>query len=493
MRPAAFAAPGARPILLAAAALGAATVAIEPAAGLVLAVGVPFLLLTSLPSKVTAYFAVLPLVWWLQVRMPGTSVRGVPDVIALAIALQLAWEFAMGRIRLPLRRRFVLACGFFALFVIVQAANPVIAATGAGFSGARVYLEPFVLFLAGLVVLGRPGAVERFFKVVVATALAVGAVMLRQLLFGFSGDEVAHQSESQIRTIAESKLFSTLPGPAVFGFVTAAFVVLCVLAFTAGIWPRLALVGAGTSAIGALASGVRMSAFALVVALALLALLLLRDPQARTVGVRLTVLGLAALMAVGTIVALTPVGERDDTFEAANALDAAVLKFALLKEGTGDEDVAGRMERLGLFVSYLAEHPGGAGPGLVSLVDAQTVRDPNTEVPPLPAHILREPWIFQHDFYYVALGVELGLVPLLLFLVLLLGGIGLAVASTWSHDDRRTRAVLDGAACVTLLALVYVFTNESFRTPQVAGYVWFLLAAPVALSRGSRTSAVRRG
>ena len=491
MTAAAVAAERDRAVLLvpAVAGVGGAVAALDPTAALAVAVAVPFLALTSLPTKVLTYFGVLPLVWWLQIRLPSSPVRGVPSGIAVTIALHLAWELVTGRARLPLHRPFVMAVCAFGLMAGVQVFNPVIVPTGAGLAGARVYLEPLILFFAGLVVLPRPHTVERFLRVVVVTSIVVGVVLLRQALLGLSTHEIAFQARDQIRTVAEQKLFSTLPGPAVLGFVAAAFMLLCLLARSSGIMPRLALTGAALSGVGVIACGVRMSLVAALVAGALTLLLLIRDPTAQSLGVRTSLLALGAAVVLAAVVAAAPVGQREDTFEAATPFNAAVVKLALLKAGTADVDVAARIDHFGRFRDYVLHHPLGAGPGLVTLVDASTVRDPDVARPPLPNYILDEHWIFQHNSYYAALGVELGLVPLVLFTGLLIAGAVLAVRRRWWYDDRRTRAVLDATAAVAILTLLYGITNESFRFPQVSAYVWFLLAAPVVFSGPTRSQA----
>jgi len=460
--------------------VAAALVAVDPRLGLAAAAGVPVMLLTSIETKVVLYFVFLPLVGWLKVRFPATSVQGVPDLLALALLVHIGWAMLVRRLRLPVGELPVLLALLFAVTVVVQSQNPIIGATGEGIPGARVYLEPFVLFLAGLAVWRRPGFVDRWLRVVVGTATIVGLYGLKQLLLGFDASERAFQQESALRTLAEKKLFSTLPSPDGFGFVAAAFVIICVLAHQRGVLPRLSLVAAALCAIGVVGCGVRIALIGLVPALAITVLLLGGEARTRRLAFGAGGLLVAVGIGLGSLVAVTPATERDDSFDTANALEAAVVKLALLREGTDDEDYQGRSERLADFAAYITRHPLGAGPGLVKLVDANTELDPNVERPPLPEHILREPWIFQHDFYYFAVGVELGLAPLLLLVMLLLMGAAMAVDAVRHAVDPAVRVALVAAAAVPVLALVYNLTNEAFRTPQVAGYVWFLLALPVA-------------
>lgn len=451
------------------------------------AAGTAFLAKTTIEQKVLAYFAVLPLVRWGEFHVPELAgVKNLPDFIAFALLLHLGSAFLVRRIRLPAGHPYVLLVAGYVAIVLMQTRNPVIVPTGEGLPGARVYLEPLVLFIAGLVTVGNEQFVRRWLKVVVATSLLSGVWMLRQLLFGFSASEVAVQQQQAIRTLAEQKLFSTLGSPAVYGFVAGFFVLLCLVARSLRIWPRLATTGTALAAVGVLASGLRIALVGTVAAVVLLLVVLMRSP-ARTFAVRTVIVGTAASLLLATLVAVTPIGDRDDTFDAANPMEAAIVKLALLKQGSADEDVAGRTRRLGLFVEFMGEHPGGAGPGLVKLVDASVVRDPDTPVPDLPDHILDEPWIFQHDFYYFAVGVELGLGALLLFLVLLVGMIAMSLQVRRRTTDELGRALLLASAAVGTLALIQNLTNESFRTPQVAGYVWFLAAVPVVWSgRGSR-------
>jgi hypothetical protein len=450
------------------------------------AAGIVFLVATSIEQKILLYFVTLPLVRWAEIHLPGIGpVANLPDVIALVLLVHLAFAFLTRRAQMPAGHPYVLLVGGYIAIVLVQSWNPVITPTGEGLPGARVYLEPLVLFFGGLATLANRDFVRRWLKVVVATALVSGVWMLRQFLFGFSASELEVQREQAIRTIAEQKLFSTLGSPAIYGFVAGFFVLLCLVARSVGVWPRLATAGASLAALGVLVSGLRISLVGTVVAVALLVVVLTRGPS-RRFATRAIIVGGAGALVLGVLVWVTPAGDRDATFEAANPAEAAVLKLALLKEGSADEDVAGRLRRFGLFLDFITEHPEGAGPGLVKLVDARVVRDPDTPVPPLPQYILDEPWIFQHDFYYFTVGVELGLVPLLLFLVLLVGIVAMSLQVRRRTEDQLVRGLLLASAAVATLALVQNLTNESFRTPQVAGYVWFLAAAPVLWSGRGR-------
>lgn len=471
---------------------GAAVALGQPQGAVVLgaAVGLVLLFVTSIEQKILAYFAVLPFAPWAAIHLSAFGpVGNLPDLVTLAILLHLGWEVVTGQARVPAGHPYVLFVLAYVALILVQSFNPVIAPTGEGLPGARVYLEPLVLFFAGLATVGSTRFVRRWLIVVVVTSALTGAWMLRQVLFGFSASEVAVQREQAIRTLAEQKVFSTLGSPAIYGFVAGFFFLLCLVARSLHVAPRLATFGAALAGFGVLVSGLRISLIGTAVAAVLLLAVLTKGPDRRWAN-RTVIVAVAASLLLGTLVAVTPAGERNDAFDAANPAEAAIVKLALLKEGSDDEDVAGRTRRLGLFLDFMAEHPGGAGPGLVKLVDASVVRDPDTPVPPLPQYILDEPWIFQHDFYYFAVGVELGVIPLLLFLVLLAGIVAMSLQLRARTHDEFRRGVLIAAAAVATLSLIQNLTNESFRNPQVAGYVWFLAAVPVVWSgRGARSRA----
>lgn len=459
----------------------AGVVALDPPFAVVAGIAVGFALLTSLRTKVVIYFVLLPIVWFFKFRFPTTSVQAVPDLISLALLIQIGWEIATKRLRLPARNVLFLLTVGYALIVFVQAFNPVIFPTGEGIPGARVYLEPFVLFIAGVHYFKNGDDARLFLKVVLVMSLVVGLYMLWQVIVGYSAAEQAALSSRFVftRTLAEKKIFSTLPSPDVFGFVASLFLLAAISARAAGVWPRYAAAMAGLSAIGAVVSGLRIAVIGSLVAGLLLLVVQLREDESRRSAFRALTVGIAASVVLGSAIIASPARTRADSVRATNAVDAAIVKLALLKQGSSEEDFESRQERTGEFLDFLSRRPWGTGPGIVRLVDAFTDA-PGGRRPDLPKFLLVEPWIFQHDFYYFAVGVELGLLPMIWYVAVLLLGIVLGYRTYRSNTDAAVRAILALAVAAFALTLVHNLTNEAFRTPQVAAYVWFLLSAPVA-------------
>lgn len=469
--------------------LAAALLAARTFVGVMTAIMVPFAIMTSLRTKVLAYFVVLPLIGWVKYRFPTTSVQGVPDLVALTMLLQLAWELVIGRRRFPILHPYVLLVFGYMTIIVIMSQAPLVATRGVGIPGARVFLEPMILFLVGVIFLrDDPRNIRLFLRVGVVTAIIVGVFMLRQLIFGFTPTEIAFQfGRNNARLIGEQRLFSTLSGPAVFGFVTAMFTLHCMCAWVLGEWRRLAAIGAAISGIGILASGTRIALFGSLPAILLFLGMMAVEPAGRRFARRVLIGGAIGAVVLGLVVAATPVQERNAAFDADNAIESTVVKLAQLKAGTEDEDLAGRISRFKRFATFMGRKPLGSGAGLVSLITPEqiAVESGFRQPPNVPAYIRNETWIFQHDFYYFAVGAELGLAPLVLYIFLLALGAGLGFSAWQANRDPARRIFSALAASVVVLVMVHNLTNESFRTHQVAGYVWFFLAAPVALAVGS--------
>src|SRR5439155_5694260 len=118
-----------------------------------------------------------------KVHFPDTGVQGLPNFIALAMFAQLLWHMLTRRLALPVLHPFVVLTALYALIVLIQLRNPVSVHTGQAIDGARIYLLPMVLFLVGLEVMRAPENARLLLRVLVATAVVVAAVMLKQLLF----------------------------------------------------------------------------------------------------------------------------------------------------------------------------------------------------------------------------------------------------------------------------------------------------------------------
>jgi O-antigen ligase len=343
---------------------------------------------------------------------------------------------------------------------------------------------PLGLFVVGLRVLRRPADLQAFLRVVVVTALITALYMLKQLFFGFDDAERTYWTvRGNTNVIEEQKLFSTAVAPDVYGFMSAFFVLACVAAGSMRLWPRLAIWTAALCSVGVVASGLRIALFGLVLAGSLLLAMLLTDERTRAGAVRLLLVGTAATVLLVALVIVTPApSDRLLTQAAATPWDAALQKLALFKRGTDDDNYQTRAERVPQFFDYIDEHPWGTGPGVTDLLSFNTFTDVGQQKPNLPDYVIDTPFIFQHDFFYFDVGVELGVIGLAMYVVLLFGGIAIAVHG-WRRSQRAPvqHVFLALVASAILLTAIHNLTNVAFRTPQVAGYAWFLLAAPIAL------------
>jgi hypothetical protein len=448
--------------------------------------GVLVLFLTSLRTKVLLYVASLALIGWFKIRFPTTEVHVIPNLIALAVFAHLAVEAVTKRLVLPVRSGYAIGVSFLALAVVLQSFNPTLRALDLSPAEGRVYLLPILLFFVGLRFFSLPGSERALLKVFLVLGLVAGVVMLVQLVFGFSQVERDFYIPFRTRVISERKLFSTYDGPDGYAFAAAFFVLAAVAARASGVWPRLAVVVAAVSALGAVTAGVRAVLLGLILAGGLTLLLQLKDPRTRPLAARLLVVAAVVSIALGAAVLASPATHRNETITASNGLDSAVKRLALFKQGVGDEDVTNRLRRMSEFNEFIVEHPGGAGPGFVKVLSALP---PGAQAgllatPPagLPSH-LRATFLYQHDYQYVSMGAELGLVPLILFALLLATGLRNAVVMQAATQDLTRRSMLGLGAGVIVLVSVVIFTNESFRSPQVAGLLWLAAAAPVAYRR----------
>lgn len=450
---------------------------------LAVAVGIPFLFGTSMRTKVAAYFLALPLVFGLKYQYPSVPVQAVPGLIAVALLAHVAWELlALGR-RIPLRHPAVFFAGSFAVAVVLLSQTPLVAERGTGVAGARVYLEPMALFVVGLVHLRRQEDALRFMKVTLVAGLLVGLYGLRQLIFGFDHGETAYfLGTLNERVLLEHRLFSTLGSPEAYGFVSGLFLLVALSALASGMDRRLPVIVGSLSALGVLSAGTRISLIGTSIAGALHLSLLLRGRHHRNMVRVMVPIAAGAIVAVLVMVALTPVGSRDDTFKS-SAVEATVQKLALLKRGTADENVNSRLERARLFVDFEQRYPWGEGAGTLALFrrsDAYNAQGERVQRLSLPPHLADAPWIFQRDYFYIGLGIELGVIPLVLFITLLVSGIVLGIRGWRRASSPAVGSLLALTTSTAALALIQNLTNEAFRRPQVASYVWFLLAAPVA-------------
>ena len=450
------------------------------------AAGIPYALVTSLRTKIVGYFVMLPLVGGLRFQFADSPMEAIPGLMAVAVLVHLTLLVLTNRIRLPIRHPLAMLAFAYALIAAAQAFTPLAREFGVGFAGARSFLEPFVFFLAGLVFWGDRDAPRLFFRLSVIVALVVGLIMLRQLVFGFSAAEVAFQGRRlNFSIVNEQKLFSTFTGPSLYAFVTTMLTIICLAARYAGETPKRLTVLAGMlGAVGIVASGVRVALVGAVVAIPMMLFLIGTSPGGRRYARRAGAVVLCVAIALGAIIAVTPVQERRAANEAGNPVSAAIIKLALFKAGTGDEDVNVRQQRVGQFTNYMRRHPWGAGAGAVAIVvDAGAPQAGALRLEPrLPPLLRNETWIFKAEFYYFSVGVELGLIALILFIAILLGGVFFSLGERAVERDRARRMVLCVAASTIVFAMIHNVSNEAFRVPQMSSYVWFLLSVPVAFA-----------
>jgi len=453
---------------------------------------------TSLRTKAMMAMPALLLVGWLVVHHQSSTMRAVPDAIVFLVLAHFVWELVTNQIRISWTRPYVVLVLMFAAAVLIQTWNPIIRAVGGASTGARSYLAPMSMFLIGLAVMRTASDARALLKVLVATTVVVDGYMLKQLVLGFDAAERRYWSNSSAGVLTEHKLFSTLVSPDDYGLIAAVLAIACLAAHSARIWPRLSLLAGLVSMLGAAASGVRINLVALLAAASvyLLAQLSYRDTGRFALGA--LVVGAAALLVLGMSVAATAPQPRYAIGVNHNPLATEVAKLALLKQGTADADIASRVVRARDFLSYMVHHPWGAGPSVIDALNQSSLTNagaaalipgggappPQASPPPrLPTYMIDQPWIFQHDYFFIDAGVELGAIPLLLFVTILLVGFVLAfeaVRSRAAEPEVRALLGLSGAAAVALL--IANLTNEAFRTVEVAGPLWFLLAMPVAFA-----------
>jgi len=453
--------------------------------GLVAAVLI-LLLLLGLPlrAKVIAYIAALTLIGFVKIRLPDTSVQVLPNVIALMTFGHLALKTLTQRLILPIRSRLTIGVAFFGLAAAVQSFNPILSAVGLSPTEGGVYVLPLLMFAVGVWLFSSPSNGRLLLQTVLVLAVIASAVMLEQLVFGFSAADRAYFALAGHRVLAEHKLIGTYGGPDSYAFASAFFTLAALSARACGVWPRLSLLVAALGVLGTITSGVRAALLGLLLAAVVSLALKLRDPHQRMFAVRSLAVGSVLALAIGALVIASPAKDRNETITAHNGLQSAIRRLALLKQGAQDPDVTNRLARMREFDAFIVQHPFGAGPGIVKV---RTALAPGGQVgllgsPPvgLPAY-LRPTFLYQHDYEYVSMGAELGLAPLVLFFLLMLVGGREAVVLRARTRDPVLRSLLSLTAGTIILVLTMMITNESFRGPQVAGIFWLLLAVPVAV------------
>jgi hypothetical protein len=459
----------------------------SPGGALAMLVAAPLGLLVlrlSLQAKVVAYLAVLTLVGFVKIRLPHTSVQVLPNVIAIVALAHLAYQVLTRRLLLPIRSRLAIGVAFFAVAALLQSFNPILRAVGLSPSEGGVYLFPMLLFALGVWFFSSPANGRLLLQAVLVLAIIASAVMLEQLLFGFSSADRKYYALAGHRVLGERKLIGTYGGPDSYAFASAFFTLAALAARSCGVWPRVSLSVVVLGALGTITSGVRAGLLGLSLAVMVFLIMELADPQRRAAAVRSLAVASVLAVALGALVFASPARTRNETLTANNGLQSSVRRLALFKQGTSDADVSNRLARMGEFNSFIARHPLGAGPGIVKVRTALISggQEGLLGSPPtgLPAY-LTPTFLYQHDYEYVSMGAELGLAPLALFYLLVLAGGRDAVILRKRTDSPVLRALLALTTGTTVLVATVTLTNESFRGPQVAGIFWLMLAVPVAV------------
>lgn len=432
-------------------------------------------------TRVAMYFGLLPFVTYLEIH---TGTHRWPFV-ASAMLVVLSFQ-AIGS-RPPERSRssraatgltaVVLA---YAAVATAQAFNPGLPSVTLGLRGARIFLEPILLYFVGAELAQRPDDRRR----VIATILAAGAVVvayaIKQAVTGFDAKELAYYRANFSIAAKESRTFSTMAGASVLGNYLALLAFLALGHVVHGARrPRLwALLILGCAYASLLTGQRGVYVAALAGAVVAVGLTLLR-PETATRG-RVVALGFGAVMAV--VIALlvtTPVQDRREVRRrSANAFEAARIKLALLKSGGKETSVQLRVERLRQLGEALETAPEGAGSGLNLLFQT-----PGRQA---SASLLGRAGFGQPDYkpkleprpgenYYLTVGSELGLAGLALFGGILLFAIGTAAGVAYRHPDPGAAAVAIGAAGFFVFVAVNSASVDALTASQVASYFWLLV------------------
>ena len=447
------------------------------------AVGGLWLLLQSFATRLTIYLLVLPFITYLQIHAPFRDWSLVPTAILLltaAVAIGLRPDELELRRSRPARGLTIVVLVYGGL-AIVEAFNPHLPSLTLGLRGARIFVEPMLLYFIGSEVARRPELTARILKILIGTGVVVAAYGLKQAFFGFDHREVLYYVQNvQGVTLHEQRVFSTMAGATVFGTYMGMVAFLCVGLIVNGsrrvvsLGVLIAVCGLDMLVTGQ--RGVIVGAFVGIVVIAAMALLR-RNTRRRGVRVAQALTVLVAIL-VGMVV-ITPVQPRTRLLtHKESAFQAARLKLANLKAPNKDASIANRELRVRQLGSALEKVPLGAGSGLNLLVGGANKAATHTvlgssgyggpgyqpPVPPIP-----------DELYYYNVGSELGLPGLSLFSAILLFGLVAAVGIGVRHPDRRKSTVAFCAAGFMVLLLVDSFTVDSLTATQVASYFWLFI------------------
>jgi hypothetical protein len=439
------------------------------------------LLLQPFATRLTVYLVTLPFLTWLQIHVPFKGWSLVSSAVLVATALAAVGTRTARRRGDTYRPAYGLTAVvlLYVALVVVEVANPGLPSVTLGLRGARLVLEPLLMFFIGAEVATRPALIKRVVSIVLVTGAIVAAYGLKQGLFGFDARETAFYRHNFAVSLREQRIFSTMAGATVFGNYMALVAFLAIARFASGSrrWVALSALGL-TAAFDMLLTGQRGVIIAALPSAGLVIFLglLRRSTRWRMARVaQVTTLVVAALVA---LLLITPVQNRRVIRQHhTTPLAAATVKLAELKAPNQDTSVGLRVHRLAQMRQALETVPLGAGDGLNLLISPQRSAqssvlgvtgfggsDYQPPVAPIPG-----------ELYYYTLSSELGLVGLALFLGLALFGLVTAAGIAVRHPDPRKAAIGLATAGFIVFVLVDSFTVDAMTTTQVASYFWLLI------------------
>lgn len=458
-------------------------------------VGGLWLLVQSFATRLTVYLLFLPFLTYLQIHLPSKEWTLVPTALVLltaAVAIGLPPRQDGRGLSRPAKGLTIVVLLYLGL-AAAEAFNPYLPSLTLGVRGARLVIEPMLLYFIGAEVARRPELTSRVIKILIGTGAVVAAYGLKQAFFGFDHREVVYYiANFQDVTLHEQRVFSTMAGASVFGNYMGLVAFLCVGLIINGsrrvvaLSVLLAVCGLDMMVTGQ--RGVIVGALGGMVVTATMALV---RRSSRRRGVRMAQALTLLVGAFVGLVVITPVQPRNTLLQhKESAFQAARLKLALLKQPSNDASIANRESRLQELGSALEKVPLGAGTGLNLLVGG-TAKASNQfllgasgyggagyqpPVPPIPG-----------ELYFYNLGSEMGLPGLALFGAILLFGLIASVGVGVRHPDRRKSTIAICAAGFMTLVLIDSFTVDSMTAVQVASYFWLFLGMVGRWAQEDRT------
>lgn len=447
---------------------------------LVLLIGGVVLFVQGFPTKLLLYFAVLPFQTWLQIHV-GSNLwtLAVSGLLVLAAVSSLS-------VRPPDGDRSRAAYGLTAVVLlygglaVAQAFNPDLPSVTLGIRGARLFVEPILLYFVGAEVARRPSLARKLLVVVLVTGAVVIAYGIKQGLFGFDGREFSHYRRNFAPGATERRVFSTMAGATVLGhYVT--FVILLAGGVLFSLrralrgWPLFLLIaGAGYVIILTGQRGVLISAAAAAAASGAVAISRLQWRSAALYSAAVLTLLIGVVMA---LVVVTPVEDRRAArIQANSAFEAARVKLALLKTGGEETSLQLRLDHLHNAGQALTVAPLGVGTGLSLVIDPG--RSQRTTLlgtsgfneryrPRVPA--------ISGESYYYTVSTELGLLGISLFLAIGLFAIVTAAGVAVRDPDPAHAVAAMAATGFFVMVLMDSFTVDAMASQQVSSYFWLLL------------------